>query len=112
MNLKEFSLAMVGSFLFLVVVNALLFPVVFPNGIPEHYQNARSSPLNQYHLLALFITALLMAYLYPIGHKGGAAWKEGLRFGLLLSVFVSLPNVLHVYARVNTSIAGQWLSVV
>lgn len=108
MNLKKLSLATGGSFLFLLVVNALLFPFVFPNGIPEHYQNARSSPLNQYHLLALFITALLMAYLYPIGYKGGAAWKEG----LLLAVFVSLPNLFHVYAMVNTSITGQLLPVV
>jgi hypothetical protein len=84
-------------------VNALLFPVFFPEGPPEQYLAARPSPLVQYHLLALLITAFLMSYLYPLIWRGGPSWKEGLRVGIVMALFVSLPENLHVYALTSIS---------
>jgi hypothetical protein len=115
--MKKLFLATLGSFAFLVVVNAALFPIFFPNGPPERYLGARPSPLIGYHLLALLITAFLMSYLYPLIYRGGAAWKEGLRVGVLMALFVSLPENLHVYALTNTSFVkllfpALWVTVI
>ena len=42
--MKKLLLATFGSFAFLLLVNAALFPVFFPAGPPEHYANARPAP--------------------------------------------------------------------
>ena len=115
--MKRLFLSTLGSFVFLIVVNGALFPVFFPEGPPERYVGARSTPLFQYHLLALLITAFLMSYLYPLIYRGGAAWKEGLRVGVIMALFVSLPENLHVYALTNISFLrllfpALWVTVI
>jgi hypothetical protein len=115
--MKRLFLGTLGSFVFLVVVNGALFPIFFPEGPPERYVGARPTPLFQYHLLALLITAFLMSYLYPLIYRGGAAWKEGLRVGVIMALFVSLPENLHVYALTNISFLkllfpALWVTVI
>lgn len=101
--MKRLFLATLGSFAFLIVVNGALFPIFFPEGPPEQYVDARPTPLFLYHLLALLITAFLMSYLYPLIYRGGTGWLEGLRVGVIMALFVSLPENLHVYALTNIS---------
>ena len=40
--MKKLLLATLGSFAFLLVVNAALFPIFFPDGPPERYAGARA----------------------------------------------------------------------
>ena len=101
--MKKLVLATLGSFIFLLAVNAALFPLFFPGGPPEHYVEARPAPQVLYNLLAFLITAFLMSYLYPLIYRGGRPWKEGLRVGVIMALFVSLPENLHVYALTNVS---------
>lgn len=101
--MKKLLLATLGSFAFLLVVNAALFPVFFPDGPPERYVGGRSSPLVLYSVLAFLITAFLMSYVYPLICRDGPGWKEGLRVGVIMALFVSLPEHLHVYAITNVS---------
>ena len=117
MNLKKLLLATAGAFVFLLVINALLFPVFFPDGPPMHYENTRPVPLFQFHLLAFLITAFLMSYLYPLVYRGGSVWKEGLKVGVIMGMFVSLPDTLHVYALVEVPLLVQlfpalWVCVI
>jgi len=37
------------------------------------------------------LMALIMAYIYPKGYEGGSPTAEGLRFGILLGLFVAIP---------------------
>ena len=96
--MKKLILSTLASFVFLLAINALLFPVFFPDGPPEVYTNKRPVPRLEYHLLAFLVTAFLMSYLYPLLYKGGPAWKEGLKVGIIMALFVSLPENLHLYA--------------
>lgn len=41
---KKLAVAAVVTFFFLVVLNATLFPLLFPDGRPERLQNMRPSP--------------------------------------------------------------------
>lgn len=115
--MKKLLLATLGSFLFLLVVNAALYPVFFPEGPPVQYVGSRTAPLLLYHLLAFLITAFLMSYLYPLVCRGGSSWKEGLRVGVIMALFVSLPENLHVYALTNVSFIkllfpAVWVTVI
>lgn len=115
--MKKLLLATLCSFVFLTVVNAILFPVFFPGGPPDRYVEARPSPLVIYSLLAFLITSLLMSYLYTLLYRGGPAWKEGLRAGVIMALFVSLPENLHVYALANVSVVrllfpALWVTVI
>ena len=115
--MKKLLLATLGSFLFLLVVNAALYPVFFPDGPPVQYAGTRPAPLPLYHLLAFLITAFLMSYLYPLVYRGGSSWKEGLRVGVIMALFVSLPENLHVYALTNVSFIkllfpAVWVTVI
>ena len=117
MNYKLLLLATLAAFIYLIVVNAALFPVFFPDGPPDRYENLRPAPLVQYHLLALLITAFLMAFLYQILFRGGPWWREGLKAGVVMALFVSVPMGLHAYAMINTSFLvmmapALWVTVI
>lgn len=44
--------------------------------------------------LAYLVLGLLMAYMYPLGYKGGRPWIEGLRFGILIGILWVFPHEL------------------
>lgn len=52
---------------------------------------------------------LVMAYMYPMGYKGGAPWMEGLRFGILIGLVASVANNIMFYGAWN--IATDWVIV-
>lgn len=109
MNFKKLFLAAFVAFIYLIVVNALFYPIFFPDGPPERYENPRPSPLFQYNLLALLITAFLMSYLYQLLYRGKSPWLEGLQAGVVMALFVSIPMSLHVYALVEIPFFVQFL---
>ncbi len=45
-------------------------------------------------LVAYFILALLMAYIYPLGYKGKNPVIEGLRFGIVIGIVWVFPRGL------------------
>jgi hypothetical protein len=44
--------------------------------------------------LAYLILGLLMAYIYPLGYKGGKPLPEGLRFGIIMGLIWVFPHEL------------------
>ena len=45
-------------------------------------------------LVAYFILALIMAYVYPLGYKGKSPALEGLRFGIIIGLLWVFPHSL------------------
>ena len=45
-------------------------------------------------LIAYLVLGLLMAYMYPIGYRGGRPILEGLRFGMLIGLLWVFPHEL------------------
>ena len=45
-------------------------------------------------LVAYFILAFIMSYLYPLGYKGGKPILEGLKFGAIMGVLWVFPHGL------------------
>jgi len=44
--------------------------------------------------LAYLILGLIMAYIYPLGYKGGRPFVEGLRFGIIMGLLWVFPHEL------------------
>ncbi len=104
--LARFPLAALAAMTFLLVVNVVLYPIVFPSGPTEIYRYERTDPLALYHVLALLAVSILLAYVFPLGYRGRTPWAEGLRFGMLMGVFVRLPWSLQVYSVSDTEFSG------
>jgi len=111
-NFKQLIFATLSAFLFLVVVNNLLFSIVFPEGPPDQYENMREKPLRFFHLVAFLVEAFLLAFIYPIGYRGGSPRVEGIRFGMYMGFVVSFPHFFHTYAMVNVDFYSAVLAIV
>ena len=45
-------------------------------------------------LVAYLVLGLIMAYMYPLGYKGGKIYLEGLRFGVIIGILWVFPHEL------------------
>ncbi|TKJ40490.1 hypothetical protein CEE37_09255 [candidate division LCP-89 bacterium B3_LCP] len=45
-------------------------------------------------LVAYIVLAAIMAYIYPLGYKGGKPVLEGLRFGIIIGILWVFPHEL------------------
>lgn len=55
-------------------------------------------------LVAYFILALFMAYLYPFSYQGKSPTLEGLRFGMIIGLLWVFPHELAMVGAHDTSI--------
>jgi len=54
--------------------------------------NARlDEPNLVYIAIGYLFYAFIMAYMFPIGYKGGSAVSEGLKFGAIIGVLITVP---------------------
>jgi hypothetical protein len=110
-KIARFSLAALAALAFLLVVNVVFFPFVFPDGSPDHFRFMRAEPIAAYNFLAMLIASVLLAYVFPIGYRGRTPWAEGLRFGMLMGGLTTLPMSLHVYATAEVNFTGLLTTV-
>lgn len=99
------------TFVYLIVVNALVFPLVFPHGLAEKFANARQAEMPLYHLLAFAATAILLTLLVEKLATGPRPAGGGLLAGVLLGLLVALPEHLHLYAMVDSPAGRQFIPV-
>ena len=52
-------------------------------------------------LVATFISILVAAIIFAMMHQGGSGLMEGVRFGVLIGIFVVCAFVLHNYVNLN-----------
>ena len=52
-------------------------------------------------LVATFISILVVAIIFAMIHQGGSGITEGVRFGVLIGIFVVCAFVLHNYVNLN-----------
>ena len=54
-------------------------------------------------VLGYLIIAFIMAYMFPIGYKGGSAVTEGMKFGAIVGLLISVPMALNNMAVLSVS---------
>jgi len=106
MNVKKFVLAWMAA----VVVNVSLAVLWHIFLFADFYQTqgqalAREEPNLVFVFVAHLILGFLMAFVYPIGYKGGSPVKEGFRFGALIGLIWVLPLTVGHYGLYNLPLA-------
>jgi len=78
----------------------------------DWFEAQSTSPVGEPNIgiiaLACLVLGLLMSYTYPKGYKGGAASKEGMRFGILFALLVNAPSGLFMVAMAQ----GTWPALI
>lgn len=110
MNIKSFAISIVVVFIFLMLVNALIAPIIFPDGLVQRsFTNARPENLVAFHMIGLAATTILLTLFLELYSKPDLV--DGLVVGSLLALIVALPENLHTYAMVETTLMEQMFPV-
>ncbi len=98
MDLKKFSMAVVGGFFAMFIPGGLWHMLIMHNFYEKYGgDSGLAEPNMLFIILGVLILAALMAYIYPLGYKGGSPLKEGLRFGVVIGLLWILPyNVIMI----------------
>lgn len=110
MRWKKRAIAVVVCGVAILIVN-ICTPPFIQRLASINFQNTRDANLVEYHMLAMLANAVLLVTIYPAGYRGGAPLAEGLRFGILMALIVSLPNALHQYALIDAPAANMFIPV-
>ena len=92
MNAKKLILASLAGGVVTFLLGGLWHAIILADFYETH-SAALARPEANMMMVALgsLVIAVLMAYTYPIGYKGGSAVKEGFRFGALVGLIWVLP---------------------
>ncbi len=98
MDIKKFSMAVVGGFFAMFIPGGLWHMIIMKDFYDKYAgDSALAEPNIIFIILGVLILSALMAYMYPQGYKGGSPLKEGLRFGVVIGLLWILPyNVIMI----------------
>ena len=85
----------------MIALNAVLWDLVFPDGLLENYIFPRPSPMVGYELAGIIVTALLLVAVYTASARAMQGWRAA-AFGGLLGLLASLPAQLLNFAVVRS----------
>ena len=97
MDSKKLIYAALAGFAVMFILSGIWYMVV----MADYYDEAMAGIYNASAILEepnlLFIAigyliyAFVMAYMFPIGYKGGSVVTEGLKFGAIIGVLITIP---------------------
>ena len=95
MNAKKMLQAWLAGFVVMYVISFIWYLLIIAPYNTEQFAAVNREEISMTLItLGYLVLTFLMSYIYPIGFKGGAPLQEGLRFGLLLGLVVSIPMAL------------------
>jgi hypothetical protein len=107
MSSKKFIPAALVAFIVVFIFDYLWFGVIFREwwqttmgGIVKTLPENPNIPL---HALGDLCFGLLLAWIYPVGYKGGSAMSEGIKFGLMMGLVLELPASIHMHDLFQSS---------
>ena len=90
----------IGGVVFFIL-GWILYGALFMDFFAKNYGPIMRTP-EDYKLWAIivggFVEAFFLAWVYPKGYAGGSPAKEGLMFGLLIGLLMSVPYVFFMWA--------------
>ncbi len=102
MDTKKMTMAWLGAFVVMFILSIVWHVPLMGEFYAENYAEV-NIPEEEFSMLYLMIGYLIfsfmMSYMYPIGFGGGSAIKEGLRFGVMLGIFMSFSKAF-IFAAV------------
>ncbi|HKB11494.1 MAG TPA: hypothetical protein VKD69_12615 [Vicinamibacterales bacterium] len=109
MNYARIALAAAAATVFDSIFGYLVYGVLLANSFAQYpgvYRTAEAGAAYLPGMFAcLFIGLLVAAFVYAKGYEGGRGVAEGLRFGVLLGVFVAAIFAGVNYATLNIGLS-------
>ncbi|MEE9190929.1 MAG: hypothetical protein V3U16_09190 [Candidatus Neomarinimicrobiota bacterium] len=96
---NKFWLAALLGIVFHLVYGFAIFGGLLASYIETVFEGiGRTEPVMWPYVVRSAVIALVMAYMYPKGYKGGTPLAEGFRFGLLIAILFAVAGSLDFYA--------------
>lgn len=109
MNKKKFVLATIGYIIVTFVIAAGWHLVLFKVVYDELGIFTRNEPIFALGFLSMIFQGIVLAFIYPRCYKGDRPVIEGLKFGLLMGIFMGSYAVLAVGAKQRVSSLSTWI---
>jgi len=71
----------------------------------------RADPIIPLGVLSMLVQGAVLALLYPRWYRGGSPAVEGIKFGLLLGVFLFSVSTLANAAKINVNSLGNFMAI-
>jgi hypothetical protein len=71
----------------------------------------RTEPIIALGFASMIIQGLLMAYLYPFYSRNGSSIGKGIRFGLMMGLFLFSVSTLANAAKIEVASMSSWITV-
>jgi uncharacterized membrane protein len=110
MNTKKILISTGVVFVMYVVMDILFYTYVFPEKYLSKALRPEEEQLIPFALLGLLIASFMFSYLYGELAKGQNKFREGIKYGLALGIFMYLPLFLIFYATRDTRPLEAWLT--
>ncbi len=110
MNAKKMLQAWLAGFVVMYIISFIwyLFIIAGYNEV-QFAEVAREEMSMTMITLGYLVLTFLMSYIYPIGYRGGPPIKEGMRFGVLVGLTVSIPTALIFSGAYNMPLAANFI---
>ncbi len=113
MNAKKMLQAWLAGFVVMYVISFIWYLLIIAGYNAEQFAAVNREELSMTLItLGYLVLTFLMSYIYPIGFKGGAPLQEGLRFGVLLGLVVSIPTALIFSGAYNMPLIANLIDAV
>jgi hypothetical protein len=111
MNRKKFALATLAYVLVSFVLGFSWHLVLFKQAYAEFGVYTREPPIFAFGLGSMLLQGLVLAYLYRFFNRGGSPLRTGLRFALVMGVFLWSVAVLAFAAKSNVAGLGRFMTL-
>jgi hypothetical protein len=71
----------------------------------------RAQPIIPLGLTSMIIQGCILAYLYPLFYKGGSPIGQGIKFGLLMGLYMFSVSTLANAAKIEVTSMSTWLMI-
>lgn len=111
MKTNKMTFAAIAYIVVTFVIAAGWHLVLFQGLYDELGIFTRKEPLIHLGVISMILQGLVLAYVYPLGYQGGDPVKEGLRFGLLMGIFMGSNAVFAEAGKNEVSSLSTWLAL-
>ena len=104
MNAKKMLFALLAGFVVMFLLAGLWHMIIMGDFYKANSSSAAlAEPKMLFIALGYFILALILAFIYPLGYKGGSPVIEGLKFGVLMGLLWILPFSVVLFGLFESS---------
>ncbi|MEE9465073.1 MAG: hypothetical protein V3W14_05825 [Candidatus Neomarinimicrobiota bacterium] len=113
MNAKKMLQAWLGGFVVMYVISFIWYYFIITGYNEVQFAEVAREEMSMTLItLGYLVLTFLMSYMYPIGYGGGPPLKEGMRFGVLLGLIVSIPTALIFSGAYNMPFAANLVDAI